>query len=229
VDGAQALAGRPFITGITGPVAVGKSSFAADLARRVSRSNLVTAVVATDGFLLPNAELGARGLAMRKGFPESFDTNRMAQFLADARAGVGALRVPVYSHLTYDLVPGEETVFSAPDVLIVEGVNVLLPAHIGDLDLSIYLDAPDEAVLGWFSSRIAELCRAARGEPASFFRPYAGLTDDEVRAFAHAAWDAINAVNLDLHIRPQRDRADVIVEKLPDHTIRRVAMQPDSR
>src|SRR5205807_2323272 len=176
-----------------------------------------------------NAELDARGLTMRKGFPESFDTNRMAQFLADARAGVAQLRVPVYSHLTYDLVPGEETVFSTPDVLIVEGVNVLLPAHIGDLDLSIYLDAPDEAVLGWFSSRIAELCRAARDEPASFFRPYAALTDADVQTFAHAAWDAINAVNLDRHIRPQRDRANVIVEKLPDHTIGRVTMRPDRR
>ena len=206
---------------------MGKSTFAAELARRASESNLVTAVVATDGFLLPNAELDARGLTLRKGFPESFDTTRMAQFLADARGGVAQLRVPVYSHLTYDLVPEEETVLDAPDVLIVEGVNVLLPAHIGDLDLSIYLDAPDEAVIGWFSSRIAELCRAARDEPASFFRPYAGLTDDDVQTFAHAAWDAINAVNLELHIRPQRDRADVVVEKLPDHAIGRVVMRPD--
>ena len=208
---------------------MGKSTFAAELARRVSESNLVSAVVATDGFLFPNAELDARGLTMRKGFPESFDTTRMAQFLADARRGVAELRVPVYSHLTYDLVPGEETVLSTPDVLIVEGVNVLLAPHIGDLDLSIYLDAADEAVVGWFSSRIAELCLAARDEPTSFFRPYAGLTDDQVATFAHAAWDVINAVNLDLHIRPQRDRADVIVEKLPDHTIGRVAMRPDRR
>lgn len=206
---------------------MGKSTFAAELARRVSEPNLVTAVVATDGFLLPNAELDARGLTMRKGFPESFDTARMAQFLADARGGVAQLRVPVYSHLTYDLVPGEETMLSAPDVLIVEGVNVLLPAHIGDLDLAIYLDAPDDAVVEWFSSRIAELCRAARNEPASFFRPYADLTDHQVQAFAQAAWDAINGVNLDLHIRPQRDRADVIVEKLADHTIGRVAMRPE--
>jgi type I pantothenate kinase len=195
----------------------------------LTHAGVATAVVPTDGFLLSNAELDARGLTMRKGFPESFDTVRMAQFLADARGGAATLRVPVYSHLTYDLVPGEETVLSRPDVLIVEGVNVLLPAHIGDLDLSIYLDAPDEAVIGWFSSRIAELCRAARDEPASFFRPYAGLTDDDVRRFAQAAWDAINAVNLDLHIRPQRDRADVIVEKLPDHSVGRVAMRPDRR
>jgi type I pantothenate kinase len=226
VSGANTLIERPFIAGVSGPVAVGKSTFAAELADRLIASDLQTAVVATDGFILSNAELDARGLAMRKGFPESFDATRLAQFLADARQGVAELRVPVYSHLTYDLVPGKETVIGKPDVLIVEGVNVLLPVHIGDLDLAIYLDAPEDDVVGWFSGRMAELCRAARDEPASFFRPYAGLSDDEVRTFARAAWDAINAVNLDLHIRPQRDGADVIVEKRSDHGIDRVAIRP---
>jgi type I pantothenate kinase len=206
-------------------VAVGKSTFAAELARRLLSADLVTAVIATDGFLLSNADLDARGLTMRKGFPESFDTARLAQFLADARAGVAELRVPAYSHVTYDVVPGKETVVTKPDVLIVEGVNVLLPAHVDALDLSIYLDADDEAVIAWFASRIAELCRAARDKPISFFRPYAGLTDEQVQAFAQAAWDAINGVNLELHIRPQRDRADVIVSKLPDHSIDRVAIR----
>jgi type I pantothenate kinase len=195
---------------------------AAELAHRVDESGLTAAVVATDGFLWPNPELDRRGLTMRKGFPESFDTARLAQFLRDARSGGRELRVPVYSHLTYDVVPGEETVMGRPDVLLVEGVNVLLDAHIRALDLAVYVDAPDDSVIEWFCARIAELCRGARDEPSSFFRPYASLDDGQVRAFARAAWDAINAVNLELNIGPQRDRADVIVEKLADHTIARV-------
>jgi type I pantothenate kinase len=168
--------------------------------------------------------LDARGLTMRKGFPESFDAERFSRFLADTRSGRDELRVPRYSHVTYD-VTGEEDVVDAGDVLIVEGVNVLLPQHVGELDLSIYLEAPDDAVVEWFSSRIAELCRTARDEPSSFFRPYAGFDDAQARAFAQTAWDAINAVNLDRHIRPQRDRADVIVEKRRDHSIGRVSFR----
>ena len=183
-------------------------------------------MVATDGFLLPNAELDGRGLTMRKGFPESFDTPRLERFLADARSG-GELRAPVYSHLTYDVVPGEEVMIGKPEVLIIEGVNVLLPGHVDDLDISIYLDAPDAAVVAWFSARIAELCRAARDEPRSFFRPYAGLADDDIATFAQTAWDAINAVNLERHIRPQRETADVIVEKLPDHGLAGVTFRTE--
>jgi type I pantothenate kinase len=224
LERAAATEDRPLVVGLTGPVAVGKSTFADELAERLVASGLETAVVPTDGFLLANAELDARGLTMRKGFPESFDTRRFSRFLADARGGAAELRMPRYSHLTYD-VTGEEAVIPAPDVLIVEGVNVLLPEHVANLDLSIYLDAPEEAVVGWFCARLAELCVAARDEPSSFFRPYADLSSEHISAFAHGAWDAINAVNLELHIRPQRERADVVVEKRADHSIGQVTFR----
>jgi len=221
---AAAVTKRPLLVGVTGPVAVGKTTFAAELAQRLLAAEFTVAVATTDGFLRSNAELDARGLTMRKGFPESFDGARFARFLAAARSGASELRVPGYSHLTYDVTGGDDVV-AAPRILIVEGVNVLLPAHIGDLDLSIYIDADDEAVIGWFCGRLAQLCHAARDQPASFFHPYSMLSPEEIDAFARGAWDAINAVNLEHHIRPTRDHADVVVVKAGDHRVSRVEVR----
>lgn len=212
------------LVGVGGPVAVGKTTLAHALAGALRDSGTSAEVVTTDGFLLPNAELDARGLTMRKGFPESFDAEKFSAFLIGARETTEELRAPRYSHVTYDVVPGEDVVPPA-DVLVVEGVNVLLPEHIDALDLSIYVDADDDAVIGWFCARLGELCRNARNQPESFFAPYAWLTDDQLEAFALGAWNAINALNLEHHIRPARDNADVVVRKGADHTIERVELR----
>lgn len=222
-----ALPERPTLVGVAGPVSVGKTTFAAQLADALRAGRgLRVATVSTDGFLLPNAELDGRGLTMRKGFPESFDTARLNRFLSDARlVGDAPLRAPVYDHLTYDVVAGEELTVERGDVLIVEGVNALLPDHVDAYDVTVYIDAPDEDVIEWFCSRLAELCHEAVDEPTSFYAPFASWPDEQVRQFAMGAWDGINAVNLDEHIRPARSRARVVVEKAADHSIRRVLIR----
>jgi type I pantothenate kinase len=218
---------RPTIVGITGPVAVGKTTIAAELAEllRIEHA-LRVATLTTDGFLLPNAELETRGLSMRKGFPESFDSARLNAFLGDARDLEGApLRVPLYDHLTYDVVSDRELDVDRGDVLIVEGVNTLAPEHFDAYDITVYVDAPDEVVVEWFCARLLELFREAVDDPSSFYAPFAGMSDDQIREFSLGAWDSINAVNLERHIRPTRRRADVVIEKAPDHTVRRVIIR----
>lgn len=220
-------AARPTLVGLTGPVSVGKTTFANAVADALRAAHgLRVATVSTDGFLLPNAQLDERGLTMRKGFPESFDTARLNRFLSEARlVGDAPLRAPVYDHLTYDVLVGEEVEVDRGDVLIVEGVNALLPDHLDAYDVTIYLDAPDDVVIEWFCTRLAELVRAAVDDPKSFYAPFASWPDEQVRQFAMGAWDGINAVNLDQHIRPARARAGVVVEKAADHTIRRVLIR----
>jgi type I pantothenate kinase len=220
---AAAVEGRPLLVGIAGPVSVGKTTLAEQLRDELPHT-LTVETVTTDGFLFPNAELDARGITMKKGFPESFDVGRLSRFLTDVRDGSGDLRVPVYSHLIYDVID-EELTLSRPDVLIVEGVVALLSEFVEMLDIAVYVDADDDAVVEWFTSRLILLCRAAADEPASFYAPYASMSDAQIRQFATSVWDSINAVNLDQHIRPARDRATVVVQKAPDHTIRRVVIR----
>ncbi len=148
----------------------------------------------------------------------------MNALLAAARAGDSELRVPVYDHLIYDVLVGEEVAISAEDVLIVEGVNALLPAHIDAYDVTVYVDADDDAVIEWFCLRLAELFTQAANDPTSFYAQFADWPDEQVRQFAMSAWEGINAVNLEHHIRPTRDHAQVVIEKAPDHSIRRVTI-----
>lgn len=217
---AAGVVGRPLLVGLTGPVSVGKTTIAGMVADELSRvHSLRVSIVSTDGFLFTNAELSARGIAMQKGFPESFDTDRLNGFLVAARAGAGELRVPVYDHLTYDVLAGAEHLVEPSDVLIVEGVNALLPAHIEAYDVTIYVDAPDDAVVRWFITRLVELFTEAVDDPTSFYAPFAHMSDAEVREFAQGAWDSINAVNLERHIRPTRATADVVITKAADHAI----------
>jgi type I pantothenate kinase len=213
-----AAARRPTLVGLTGPVSVGKTTIANELAAALQP--LDVAVVSTDGFLLSNAELQARGLSMQKGFPESFDTDRLNRFLADARAGAPDLVVPLYDHLRYDVMG--DTHIAGPSVLIVEGVNALLPAHVDAYDVTIYVDAEDDHVIEWFCGRLAELFNEAADDPTSFYAPFATMSLEQVREFSENAWHGINAVNLEQHIRPARARAQFVIEKAADHTVRRV-------
>ncbi|MBA3653857.1 MAG: type I pantothenate kinase [Actinobacteria bacterium] len=222
-----ALSGRPLLVGLTGPVSVGKTTIANELAAALP--GLRVSIVSTDGFLLPNAELDRRSLSMKKGFPESFDTARLNRFLDEARAGVTPLRVPVYDHLAYDVVVGDDATVESGDVIIVEGVNALLPAHATAYDVTVYVHADDAAVVEWFCARLAQLFKEAAGDPSSFYAPFAAWPDDQVRQFAQGAWDGINAVNLEEHIRPARPRAEFVIEKGPDHAIRAVARQTPLR
>lgn len=209
---------RPVLVGLTGPVAVGKTTFANQLADALG---LRVAIVSTDGFLFPNAELDRRGISMRKGFPESFDVAKLRSFLDAARRGEPTLRVPVYDHLTYDVVP-DATVVVEGDVIIVEGVNALGPEYADAYDVTVYLDADEAAIVEWFCARLTEVIRGAKDLPGSFYAPFADWADDQIRQFAEGAWHGINAVNLEQHIRPARDRAQVVVEKGADHAVRSV-------
>ena len=223
VAAVTAVERRPVLVGLTGPVAVGKTTTANRLAEALAP--LQTAVVSTDGFLLSNAVLAERGLSMQKGFPESFDTDALSRFLAEARSGAAHLQAPLYDHLTYDVVPDGYIDVVVGDVLIVEGVNALLPAHIDAYDVTVYVDAPDDAVFGWFLERLAALFVEARDDPNSFYAVFANWPRDQVEEFAHGAWDGINAVNLENHIRPARDRARFVIEKAADHSVERVAVR----
>jgi type I pantothenate kinase len=221
--------GAPVVVGVAGAVAVGKTTFAQALecalaaapagsspARRVE-------VVGTDGFLLPNAELAARGLTARKGFPESYDAPALRAFVAQMRSGAEA-RVPVYSHRVYDVVPNEERVVLPSDVVIVEGVNALA-ALPGLLDVAVYVEADEADVESWYLARFRELRRAAADDPHSFYRGFAGMTDADADAVARHVWREINVVNLHEHIEPSREHAHCVVAKARDHSVRSVTIR----
>lgn len=217
-----------FVLGIAGPVAVGKSTYAAAEADRLRDGGAAVEVVSTDAFLLSNERLAPLGGAMRKGYPESYDWPALIDMLEAARAGAFPLSTPVYSHETFDLLPGADRTIERVDVLIVEGLNVLQapPDAAADmtalLDRSIYLHAAEHVVEQWFVDRFVELARPADGVPSGFYAMFAGMDTAELDAVARWTWNEINLPNIRQHVAPTRVRADVVVHKGADHTIERV-------
>jgi type I pantothenate kinase len=228
----------PFIIGVAGSVAVGKSTMARVLRALLRRwpNTPKVDLIATDGFLLPNAVLLREGLMERKGFPESYDLPALLAFLSSIKAGKRNVTAPVYSHLTYDIVPGEATTIDNPDILIVEGLNVLqtprmprdgraVPFVSDFFDFSVYIDADDAIIRQWYVERFLNLRKTAFRDPASYFHRYAAIDDTEAVTVAEGLWNRINLVNLRENILPTRPRADLILVKEDDHRIRRVALR----
>ncbi|MEY2462761.1 MAG: type pantothenate kinase [Acidimicrobiaceae bacterium] len=222
----------PYVIGIAGSVAVGKSTTARILQELLSRwpAHPRVELVTTDGFLYPNRELEARGLMGRKGFPESYDTRRLVEFLSAVKAGEAEVAAPVYSHVRYD-VTDEQQVVRQPEIVIVEGLNVLQPAASAELvvsdffDFTIYVDADEDDIERWFLERLQAFRSTVFNDPSSFFHQYAGMTDAEVEAFAREVWSSINGVNLHENILPTRARAQLVLNKGPDHRVRRVLLR----
>jgi len=228
----------PYVIGVAGSVAVGKSTFA-----RVLRALLAhwpdhphVDLVTTDGFLLPNAILESRGLMQRKGFPESYDVRRLVQFMADIKSGAPVVHAPVYSHQSYDIVPGEYQVVDRPDIVIIEGLNMLQTGDgaggksarvfVSDFfDFSIYIDADESAIEDWYVSRFLALRETVFRDPRSFFHRYSSLTESQAIETAREIWRSINGVNLRENIQPTRDRARLVMEKGPDHAVRRIHLR----
>jgi type I pantothenate kinase len=220
---ARLPAARPLVLGIAGGVAAGKSRLADDV--RVVLTGVRAEVVATDGFLYPNAELTRRGLLARKGFPETYDTDRLRGFLTAVRACEFPQTVPTYSHDTYDVRDAARTV-EPLDVLIIEGINVLATAA-DLLDVGVYLDAADDDLEGWYRERFVTLWAAGRDDPTSFYRLLADLDSDAVEALATRVCRSVNQVNLRDHIAPSRDLATCVIVKGSDHRVLRVTMRDD--
>lgn len=228
----------PYIIGVAGSVAVGKSTTARVLKALLARwpNTPKVDLVTTDGFLLPNAELTRLGLMERKGFPESYDTGKLLHFLADIKAGKRNVKAPLYSHLVYDVVPGEETNVDRPDILIVEGLNVLQPARmpkdgtaipfVSDFfDFSVYIDADEADLHRWYVNRFLRLRHTAFRDPLSYFRRYAELPEAEAIGIAEGLWNRINLLNLQENIIPTRQRASLILKKGASHRIETVALR----
>ena len=228
----------PFVIGVAGSVAVGKSTTARILQELLLRwpDTPRVSLVTTDGFLYPNAELERRGLLQRKGFPESYDRRALLRFVASVKSGMDVVTAPVYSHLTYDIVPGEVVEIRRPDVLIVEGLNVLQPpatrpdgsrtGAIADyFDFSVYVDADPSLIKDWYVARFLRLRQTAFADPQSYFHRYATLTDEEAVATAAGIWGRINEPNLMDNVAPTKDRATLVLTKGADHSVARIALR----
>jgi type I pantothenate kinase len=221
----------PFVIGIAGSVAVGKSTTARLLRSLLARwpGHPHVDLVTTDGFLYPKAELIRRGLMSRKGFPESYDRRALLRFVAEVKSGAEEVIAPVYSHLAYDILPGEVQIVHRPDILIVEGLNVLQPGArlaVADLfDFSIFVDAHTEDIARWYIERFLALRSTAFADPASHFHHYASLTDAEAQAEATRLWQRTNEPNLINNILPTRPRATLVLRKDADHRISRVRLR----
>jgi type I pantothenate kinase len=228
----------PYIIGVAGSVAVGKSTSARVLKALLSRwpNTPKVELVTTDGFLLSNAELEKRGLMERKGFPESYDTQALLRFLSQVKAGRASAKAPVYSHLTYDVVEGEHVSVERPDILILEGLNVLQPGRlprdgaaipfVSDFfDFSIYLDADEDDLHRWYVNRFMTLRQTAFRDPRSYFAKYAEIPDSEALQLAERLWSRINLPNLRENIIPTRQRAGLILTKGASHRIQRVDLR----
>lgn len=228
----------PYVIGVAGSVAVGKSTMARVLKALLSRwpNTPKVELVTTDGFLLPNDELKRLGLMERKGFPESYDGSAIVRFLAAVKSGERNVKAPVYSHLTYDVIPDQHVTVDRPDILIFEGLNVLQPgrlardgraiAFVSDFfDFSIYLDAEEPLLRQWYISRFMRLRETAFRDPRSFFRRYAELSEAEALKIATGLWERINLPNLEENILPTRPRASLVLRKGASHMIEDVALR----
>ncbi len=228
----------PFVVAVAGSVAVGKSTTA-----RLLQSLLAAgpgsprvALVTTDGFLLPNATLEERGLLGRKGFPESYDRRALVRFLAELKSGRTEVAAPVYDHQAYDIVPGAAQVVDRPDIVVLEGLNVLQAGRRADgtapevflsdyFDFSVYVDAAEADIRRWYVDRFLALRRTAFQDASAYFHRFAGLTDEEARATALDIWSAVNGPNLRTNIAPTRSRARLVLQKSADHSVRRVLLR----
>ncbi|MHA1525221.1 MAG: type I pantothenate kinase [Alphaproteobacteria bacterium] len=228
----------PYIVGVGGSVAVGKSTTARILRALLARwsNHPKVALLPTDGFLLPNAQLEARGLMERKGFPESYDLPRLLNFLSLIKAGRPKIEAPVYSHLLYDVVPGKTITIDQPDILIVEGLNVLQPAplprsgklipYVSDFfDFSIYVDADEAHIKNWYVERFLRLRETTFRQEGAYFSTFAQLSDVQARDVATDIWSRINLVNLKENILPTRRRASLILRKSANHAVERVLLR----
>lgn len=224
----------PFVVGVAGSVAVGKSTIARLLRELMSRwpGTPRVELVTTDGFLYPNAELERRGLMDRKGFPESYDRRALLEFLTEVKSGAPEVRAPFYSHMRYDIVPDATVVVRRPDVVIVEGLNVLQPppapndVAVSDLfDFSIYVDADVEHITNWYIDRFLALRKSAFSNPSSYFNVFAHLTDDEAVTTALGYWNEINMPNLLENVLPTRHRATLVLRKGADHAVESVQLR----
>jgi type I pantothenate kinase len=231
----EKTAKTPFIIGIAGSVAVGKSTVARLLKELMSRWDGTPKVelVTTDGFLYPNAELERRGILDRKGFPESYDRKRLLKFVSDIKSGVERVTAPVYSHLSYDIVEGEFEEVRAPDVLILEGLNVLQPPAIGQelalsdfFDFTIYIDANPNTIEDWYLSRFLQLWTSAFTNPRSYFHSLTKqLNQEQAIERAEGFWRNINLPNLRENIEPTRSRAKLVMQKGDEHRVQRVLLR----
>jgi type I pantothenate kinase len=217
----------PYIIGVAGSVAVGKSTLARLLQALLSRwpEHPRVELITTDGFLFPNAELEARGIMDRKGFPESYDTQSLLSFLRAVKSGEPEVTAPIYSHVIYDVLPDRHEIVHQPDILILEGLNVLqVDSYANEFvsdyfDFSIYLDADESLIESWFIERFHALRRTVFQDPQSFFKHFADLTDEQANMLAGQIWESINGRNLRENIAPTKGRASLVIEKGADHRV----------